>query len=97
MLDGVVAFLDAHPEARVRVRGYSDATGTRVANLAISACRADAVRAALVAKGVAADRLSARGFGARHPVASNATAKGRAANRRVEITFIGGPQIAYTG
>ena len=97
LLDDAAAFLRANPDARASLHGFTDDTGTRVANLAVSACRADAVRAGLVARGVSTDRLSARGFGSRSPVASNATAAGRAANRRVDITFFGGKQINYTG
>ena len=52
---------------------------------------------ALVDRGIDRDRLSARGFGERRPVASNATGSGRDANRRVEIAYSGGRQIQYTG
>ncbi len=96
-LDGVVDYLTQNPDAHASISGYTDSTGTRLANLAISACRADAVRSALVARGIDRDRLSARGFGERRAVASNATRAGREANRRVEIAYSGGRQIQYTG
>lgn len=64
--------------------GHSDTSGDPAANLALSQRRADAVRRALIAKGVAGDQLTATGIGALSPRYSNATAEGRARNRRVE-------------
>ncbi len=75
----------AQPAVRLEVAGYTDDTGARAANERISQARAETVRAFLVSVGVPADRLTARGYGPAHPVASNATAKGRELNRRVEL------------
>jgi OOP family OmpA-OmpF porin len=85
VLDGIAAALLAHSEIRVEVAGYTDDVGTAAARLRLSQLRAEAVRGYFVGRGVAASRLTARGFGAANPVASNATAAGRAQNRRIEL------------
>lgn len=69
----------------VNVEGHTDATGDAGANRRLSEARAAAVRAALIVEGVDPLWLGSRGFGSQRPVASNETAAGRAANRRVEI------------
>ncbi len=90
ILDEIAAILKSHAELkRVRVEGHTDSVGSRPYNLDLSQRRADAVVRALTARGVAAGRLQAVGFGFDRPVASNATALGRAKNRRVEFTIVG--------
>lgn len=71
--------------ARLEVAGYSDNVGGEQANLQLSKQRAAAVRAYLVKTGVPADSLIAQGYGDARPVASNDTASGRFANRRIEF------------
>ncbi|MFM0549891.1 OmpA family protein [Paraburkholderia sediminicola] len=71
--------------ARLEVAGYSDNVGGEQANLQLSKQRAEAVRAYLVKTGVPADSLIAQGYGQVRPVASNDTASGRFANRRIEF------------
>jgi len=78
-------YLAALPERTVQVIGHTDNQGTAAANRSLSERRAQQVRAALVAAGVARSRISAEGRGADAPVADNRTAAGRAKNRRVEI------------
>jgi outer membrane protein OmpA-like peptidoglycan-associated protein len=85
VLDEVVTALLANPQWRVEVAGYTDNTGSAATNRRLSLARAEAVRAYLVRNGVPASRLVARGYGPAAPVASNATAEGRARNRRVEL------------
>jgi outer membrane protein OmpA-like peptidoglycan-associated protein len=77
--------LNECPDEDVVVAGYTDSTGTNAVNLRISQERADSVRDYLVARGVAPDRVEAKGFGPADPVGSNATEEGRANNRRVVI------------
>ena len=86
LLDEVAQVLVAHPEVKkVRIEGHTDASGSAATNTKLSQARADAVRSYLVGKGVAADRLSAKGYGPAKPIADNKTAEGREANRRVEF------------
>ena len=77
------------PDLRVRIAGYTDNQGRASSNLALSRVRAQATRAYLAARGVAGARMTVAGYGAAHPVATNATAAGRAANRRIEFTVLG--------
>ena len=69
--------------------GYTDSIGTEKYNLGLSERRANAVKAYLVSKGVPANRIYTEGKGEADPIASNATAAGRAKNRRVEIEIVG--------
>jgi OOP family OmpA-OmpF porin len=71
--------------ARVAVQGHTDSTGSDAYNQTLSERRANSVRDYLVSKGIEASRLTASGFGESQPVADNATAEGRALNRRVEL------------
>ncbi len=68
-----------------RIEGHTDASGTRDENITLSHQRADAVVRALTQRGIAADRLQAVGLGPDEPLTSNATARGRARNRRIEV------------
>jgi outer membrane protein OmpA-like peptidoglycan-associated protein len=70
---------------KLNVGGYSDNVGPASTNLALSKKRAEAVRAFLVKHGVSADALTAQGYGDAHPIADNATASGRFANRRIDF------------
>ena len=73
----------------VEIRGYTDNKGDAALNARLSKRRADAVRKYLISRGVPAKRLSAKGLGEKSPRASNATDKGRAANRRIEFVVKG--------
>lgn len=74
-----------YPDTTLTVAGHTDNTGSDAINEPLSQRRAQAVASYLNQRGVATSRLSTVGYGSRQPVASNATAEGRAQNRRVEI------------
>jgi OOP family OmpA-OmpF porin len=84
-LQRIVDYLAANPTRSVAIVGHTDATGTLDANIALSRDRARAVRAALVALGADADRITAEGVGFLAPRATNLTEEGRQKNRRVEV------------
>ena len=86
-IDAIAGLLRRHPDVRVEIEGHTDASGPARENLALSQRRANAVRDALVAAGVARDRLVAYGYGEGVPLADNATPEGRARNRRIEFRF----------
>ena len=73
---------------KLEVGGHTDNTGNAAANVTLSQKRADAVIARLGELGVAADTLNGKGYGDSKPVADNATAEGRAQNRRIEFTAV---------
>jgi OmpA-OmpF porin, OOP family len=88
VLDEVAETLKDHPDIKVEIAGYTDWIGSQEYNLKLSQRRADAVRTYLISKGVAADRMTAVGYGKENPIASNETDEGRAMNRRIEFKIL---------
>jgi outer membrane protein OmpA-like peptidoglycan-associated protein len=84
LLDRLAGEAQACP-GNIRIEGFTDTTGKAAANVRLSSARAAAVRAALIERGIPAERLQARGYGSKHPLASNHSAAGRAKNRRIEF------------
>jgi outer membrane protein OmpA-like peptidoglycan-associated protein len=84
-LQQVVALLAADKALKVEVQGHTDNVGNDAYNQTLSDARAKAVLTWLTQHGVAADRLTAKGYGKTKPVADNGNDEGRAKNRRVEI------------
>lgn len=84
-LNEVVDFAASNKDANLAITGYTDSRGSDKLNQNLSTRRAESVKAYLVKKGVAADRIITKGEGAANPVADNKTGEGRAKNRRVEI------------
>ena len=74
----------------LNISGHTDSSGRALENERLSLRRAEAVRRALVDRGIDANRLRAEGFGANRPIAENTTAQGRARNRRIEINVARG-------
>ena len=79
----IAAILNAYPTVRLKIGGYTDNVGDPAANLRLSDARANTVMRELVSLGIAPERLTAEGYGEQHPIADNATAEGRARNRRI--------------
>ena len=77
--------LKEYPDTNIEIQGYTDSTGSKEHNLKLSQERADAVMSSLTSAQVARSRIVTQGFGEGAPSANNATAEGRATNRRVEI------------
>jgi len=88
-LDGLVGQLKGITLEVIIAVGHTDSVGSDAYNQKLSVRRAEAVKAYLVSKGIAANRIYTEGKGEKQPVASNKTAAGRAKNRRVEIEVVG--------
>ena len=84
-LDKNVEALKAWGDVNIEVAGHTDSKGSDAYNMRLSKQRAEAVRNFLISRGVAAERLTAKGYGESQPVADNATEEGRFKNRRVEL------------
>ncbi len=84
-VDKLASFMTNYPERQVLIEGFTDSTGSDSHNQDLSLRRADAVRNALLSRGIASQRLSTLGHGEAKPIASNDTASGRQMNRRVEV------------
>ena len=86
-IDRLARYLAENPDNTVLIEGHTDSTGSDTTNLRLSQDRADAVRMALIAEGISANRITATGLGSSRPVAPNTSAEGRQQNRRVEIVI----------
>jgi|SRR5271165_3223407 len=84
-LRNIAEILKAYPNVRLTVGGYTDNSGDAAHNLQLSRDRANGVVDQLVGLGISRDRLEAHGYGEQFPVVDNATAEGRARNRRVSM------------
>lgn len=87
-LNRLVQFLGEYPDRTISIEGHTDSRGGAEFNLRLSQARADAVRRALIERGVPAGRLQAVGLGEEFPIASNELESGRQQNRRVEIIIL---------
>jgi outer membrane protein OmpA-like peptidoglycan-associated protein/Tfp pilus assembly protein PilF len=87
-LNRLVTLLQQNPEKKIEIGGHTDNVGSDEANLNLSNQRAASVVAYLVKKGIAADRLAAKGYGETLPIATNDTDAGRAKNRRTEFKVV---------
>jgi len=87
VLDGVAQVAKKYDKTIIEVAGHTDSTGTAEYNRGLSQRRANSVADYLTTRGVAQARIMTAAGGEDHPIASNATEQGRAANRRVEVTL----------
>jgi len=86
-IKGAAEFMKQRQNYSAEIVGYTDSVGRTSSNQKLSQKRAEAVKAMLVEQGVEADRLTATGKGEADPIADNATAEGRAQNRRIEAVL----------
>lgn len=87
-LDKIAASMVQYPDSLIDVYGHTDSTGSDAFNQTLSESRARTVAGYLSSKGVSAARIRSQGFGETMPIGDNATAEGRAKNRRVEIKIV---------
>src|SRR5690606_19985186 len=86
-IDRLARFLEENPDRNIAIEGHTDASGTASYNRELSRQRAEAVRQALVDRGIASSRIEIRALGEEFPVATNDTDAGRQLNCRVEIVL----------
>ena len=84
-INATADILKKYPNNKIIVKGYTDSLGDPLYNVDLSQRRAQAVAEALKERGVKAENITAEGFGAADPIATNKTSAGRAQNRRVEL------------
>ncbi len=87
-IDKLANFLKKNPGRGVLIEGHTDSVGKAEFNMHLSQRRSEAVRNALLERGISAGKITTKGYGKDYPVASNATAEGRQLNRRVEIVVL---------
>jgi outer membrane protein OmpA-like peptidoglycan-associated protein len=87
-LDKLTGFLEKHPDRNLLIEGHTDSIGSDEFNQALSQKRADAVKEALVGKGISPGRIMTKGYGKQFPMAGNDTESGRQLNRRVEVVIL---------
>ncbi|WP_276372417.1 OmpA family protein [Chryseolinea sp. H1M3-3] len=85
MLNEIISILEEYTDYSLRISGFTDSQGSEATNLRLSQDRVDAVKSYLTRNSVSESRIEATGYGEAKPIATNATATGRAQNRRVEL------------
>ena len=87
-LRNIATILKAYPNARVKLGGYTDSTGTYQVNRQLSEARARTAWASLVDMGISPSRVEARGYGPRYAISANNSEAGRAMNRRLSVKVL---------
>jgi outer membrane protein OmpA-like peptidoglycan-associated protein len=87
-LNKLVSLLQSNPLTKIEISGHTDNQGNKVKNIALSQNRAKAVMDFLVSKGIAKERLTAKGYADEQPISSNNDEAGRALNRRTEFKIV---------
>ena len=88
VLDDLVDYLNRKDDERIEIGGHTDNVGKAEANMILSTNRANTVRAYLLTKGIAPERVTAKGYGMTVPVDDNVDEEGRQANRRTEVKIL---------
>ena len=86
-IDLLAEYMTKYPTKTIGLSGHTDSSGKAELNMKLSQKRADFIRDVLVTKGIAAERITAIGYGQSQPTSSNTTRSGRQENRRIEIEF----------
>jgi len=84
----ILNFLNKNSSLKAEIQGHTDSSGKAESNLRLSQRRAETIRDALIAKGISADRLTAKGYGEAEPIADNKSVNGRRKNRRVVLKVL---------
>ncbi|HPZ25907.1 MAG TPA: OmpA family protein, partial [Kaistella sp.] len=88
-LDNIARLLNAYPNLRVKLGGYTDNTGNEGSNKTLSNLRAQSAKLYLMNLGIAADRVEAEGYGSQFPVCpANDTDECKAQNRRIDVRVL---------
>ncbi|MCC7298235.1 MAG: OmpA family protein [Bacteroidia bacterium] len=87
-LENLLQLMQKNPTMKVEISGHTDNTGSEEHNKELSENRAKSVQQYLISKGIDANRLVAKGYGASQPIATNATEEGKALNRRIEMKIV---------
>jgi len=87
-VNNLIEIMKAYPDLRIRIEGHTDNTGNPDTNRELSLSRANAVKSALSAAGIADVRVTTRGYGATKPTASNETETGQQRNRRIDVAIV---------
>ena len=87
-LNLIIDLLDNKPTLKVEIGGYTDNVGDESSNVILSQQRAEVVVAYIVSKGIAKERVVAKGYGEADPVGDNNTEEGRGLNRRTELKIL---------
>jgi outer membrane protein OmpA-like peptidoglycan-associated protein len=92
-LNNLAASLVNNPQTNITIVGHTDSSGPLDHNMDLSVRRAESVRSYIIANNVNGNRLATKGLGPKEPIADNATADGKAQNRRVEISIVANEQM----
>lgn len=87
-VNNLIEIMKAYPDLRIRIEGHTDNMGNPDTNRELSLSRANAVKSALSAAGIADVRVTTRGYGATKPTASNETEAGQQRNRRIDVAIV---------
>ena len=87
-LKNLVEIMKRKKDLKIRIDGHTDSDGEEGANQILSQKRAESVKNYLISQGIDANRIAAKGYGESNPIADNATAQGKAKNRRTEISIL---------
>ncbi|MDN3606973.1 sodium-translocating pyrophosphatase [Kaistella yonginensis] len=88
-INNLAEILNAYPNAKVKLGGYTDNTGSDESNLKLSSLRAQEAKLKLIELGIGSDRIETEGYGSQHPVcAANDTEECKAQNRRIDVRVL---------